>query len=115
MEREPTTGAIRLASGRTISKGVLFHVLNFGGWGLLALVTASWEGALWGLAPAVVMDAIYALGGVCVSFLLRSIFRYARRSHFSYVYLAVLAAVVCAGLALAWWAVDLFLDRQVFS
>jgi two-component system LytT family sensor kinase len=115
MQREPTTGAIRLASGRTISKGVLFHVLNFGGWGLLALVTASWEGALWGLAPAAVMDAIYALGGVCVSFLLRSIFRYARRSHLSYVYLAVLAAAVCAGLALAWWAVDLFLDRQVFS
>jgi two-component system LytT family sensor kinase len=115
MDGEPTTGVIRLASGRTISKSVLFHVLNFGGWGLLTLVTASWEGALWGLAPAAIMDAIYGLGGVCVSFLLRSIFRYARRSQLSYVYLAVLAAAVCAVLALAWWAVDLFMDRQIFS
>jgi two-component system LytT family sensor kinase len=112
---EPTTGVIRLASGRTISKRVLFHVMNFGGWGLLTLVTASWEGALWGLAPAAIMDAIYGLGGVCVSFLLRSIFRYARRSRLPYAYMAVLAAAVCAVLALAWWAVDLFMDRQIFT
>jgi two-component system, LytTR family, sensor kinase len=115
MHAEPISGVIRLTSGRTISKRLLFHVLNFGGWGLLILVTASWEGALWGLAPAAIMDAIYGLGGVCVSFLLRAIFRYARRSQLSYVYLAVLAAAVCAVLALAWWAVDLFMDRQIFS
>src|SRR6201986_1795420 len=106
---------IRFASGRSISKDTLFHALNIGGWALLILVTASWQGAMWGLFPAALMGVIYGAGGVAISLLLRAMFHRPRRARLSIIKVAVLAGFVCALLAAVWFPVDLFLDRHVFA
>src|ERR1700759_962910 len=106
---------IQLASGRRISKQTLFLALHLGGWMLLMLVVAAWEGAIWGFGAATVMDAIYCLGGIAVCLPLRGAFRAARRARWSYVRLGILAIVAAALISPVWWVVDHWLDNVVFE
>jgi two-component system LytT family sensor kinase len=97
---------VTLGSGRKISKGSLFNVLQAGGWGAAYAVCALAAEQNQGLWPAVFDTLIWAFCGFVVTLGLHHIYRRLRRRHLPHVMFAAIALISSVLLAPLWYFME---------
>jgi two-component system, LytTR family, sensor kinase len=115
LNSRPTSSRLVLPSGRSVSRGTLFHTLNWGGWIAFGSVSFVWALHDNGLLPALLNNLEFIATGVGMSFALTWLYRRARVAGVSYLIIA--AAISLAGLigAPLWYVAHLALLRASFS
>jgi two-component system LytT family sensor kinase len=106
-----TDNSITLASGRTLSKAMLFRMLHCGGWlGFGAFVWALNISDI-GAVPAALEEFVWVTGGSALTLGLRAVFRRARAAGWSYTSLGMLALTLSILAAPLWYVIYLALLR----
>jgi len=98
--------SITLGSGRKISKGSLFNVLQVGGWGAVYAVCALAAEQKQGLWPALFDTLIWAFCGFLVTLGIHHAHRHLRRLHPSYVVIGAVALISSVLLAPLWYFME---------
>jgi two-component system LytT family sensor kinase len=96
---------ISLASGRTLSKAMLFNVLHWGGWVALGASFGPLNVAREGAWPALLDELLWVVVGGLLTLGFRSVFRRARSARLSYRSLGVLVLALSAFGAAVWYVV----------
>jgi two-component system LytT family sensor kinase len=111
----PERRSLKFASGRQVSKRTLFVVLQCGGWLSFGILLFMESLSIWGALGALLNSGTFILTGGLVTYLLRKSFIQARSAGLSFVIVTPLVVVSCGVLAEAWYAIDLFAARRVFT
>jgi two-component sensor histidine kinase len=96
--------ALRLASGRELSKATLFYLLHTGGWLTIGVVFAASDVAKKGLWPALLEDLSWTVCGWLLTLVFRQIYRRARLSHRSYAEYGALCLLLSLPAGALWYS-----------
>src|ERR1700679_879591 len=98
--------SIRLASGREVSKGTLFNVLQACGWAATYALCALAAEQTMGLWSSLLNTFTWAISGFLITLGLHYVYRRSRRLHHSYVTFAAIALTASVLLAPLWYFME---------
>jgi hypothetical protein len=109
------THGLVLASGRQISRTMLFSLLHWGGWLAFGAVPFAWTVSSWSLWGAFLNNALFVTSGGLLTLGLRTVYQRARMSKVSHAVLAPAVLLTCAILAEVWYLGELLIGRWCFQ